>query len=1081
MRRTIAQSGLVFASVLLLVALAGCSSSKKTAATAPTPDPDPTPTPPAPTTIVLPQGHTLTTGIMEAGASQKVHTAEDGTTTVVTCPAGGAACVIGLVAGGASSTGGAIVKETGTTLSLPADHTLMKETIAAGGTKEIHDANGTRTVVECPAGGAACVIFSVTTMGAESKGGAASVTRISYTSVELPEGHTLVDGSTLQAGATVVVHGGSADAAVRTEVECPAGGEACKITLTENGAESTGGRIMVVSYGRLADLPEGHTLRSGTIAAGASAPPIDIGGRRTTVTCPADGADCVITVNADQSAESTGGTPTVVTTVIMTPIELPEGVTLAAGTIEVGKSETLEGGGRTVVVACPSGDGAQDCEISVDEDGNPRYARTGGTPTIEVTVNMSPLELPDGHGLQTQRILAGNSREVTVGGRRTTVTCPADGADCEITVDEEGDATYAETGGTPTVMTETIMTALTLPDGHSLPVGDTTIAAGEEMKVLDADGTRHTVTCPGGENAQDCVITVTEEDGVKSATYAGTGGTPAVVTGTIIANLPEGVESQEVAAGARTELVGYEKGRITFLSCPGGEDAAACNVVVAEDGSADSRGGAATVEHDTNQMVWQANNGPDGTANGAYARGLVNRLVAASAALAVPADSTTGPGNIPQGSVQGTVVTEPTLSIAWTTEDPAVELTLPTAVFSGLGGLEEDDYTLKNNKKRVGNEKIVGPPSPTGWSARPVSSSFDAGGKTMHGVVYTDMTAPTDHIAVARAVNLVADTDVVAAFGETAPTEAVEIDISSWSTIGTEVKITFPVSALTTLRGGTAQTSITGVTLAYKDTDGDSQTANVAMTCVSTCRGYTESDDEDNPRLAGQWDIDIEGTEDGFYRVFGAWLVLPANSTATGDTSYNLGSFAYSNQLAGVGTGARFGRSGGSLGAGNPPLDSVSAGTYEFEGPAAGLYMTGTYRGRGSSRGLSIAEVDSFTSKVELEAAFTGSTFSGISGSVTEFENGAGESLGWRMFLNTAMNGPDGTSTANDEVFAGDTTLEAPGGENASGKWSSQLYYDADETAGLGFSAGTFNAATDVADEKALHVIGAFVADRTDD
>lgn len=66
-------------------------------------------------------------------------------------------------------------------------------------------------------------------------------------------------------------------------------------------------------------LPRGHLLNSGIVPAGSTVTIGETGGVRTTLTCPAGGADCNITVFADGSATSTGGIPAVAT------VRIPDG------------------------------------------------------------------------------------------------------------------------------------------------------------------------------------------------------------------------------------------------------------------------------------------------------------------------------------------------------------------------------------------------------------------------------------------------------------------------------------------------------------------------------------------------------------------------------------------------------------------------------------------------------------------------------------------------------------------------------------------------------------------------------------
>ena len=71
-------------------------------------------------------------------------------------------------------------------------------------------------------------------------------------------------------------------------------------------------------------LPDDHTLETGTIPAGEMRTILEADGMRTTVTCPAGGDPCVITVASDGTATFTGGSPAVATAPIPEPTPGPE-------------------------------------------------------------------------------------------------------------------------------------------------------------------------------------------------------------------------------------------------------------------------------------------------------------------------------------------------------------------------------------------------------------------------------------------------------------------------------------------------------------------------------------------------------------------------------------------------------------------------------------------------------------------------------------------------------------------------------------------------------------------------------------
>ena len=582
--------------------------------------------------------------------------------------------------------------------------------------------------------------------------------------------------------------------------------------------------------------------------------------------------------------------------------------------------------------------------------------------------------------------------------------------------------------------------------------------------VADANGMRTTVTCPGGEDARDCVVTVTG----NSAESTGGRITVATVSYAAVEDLPAGhtlTSNRMIAAGDRVMVKAYSRGRTYFVMCPGGEGAQACDVVVAGDGSVESRGGAATVTHETDEMVWQANNGPDGDSDGAHARGLGGRLVVSGALNGVfTADPTGRDGATTSGpaTVQSTLAADPSVtpSMEWTTGDsPELKLTLGSTAFTGLDITGE----TPNPGELTADSGSVAPELGTGWERDSLSGSFL--GKTMRATVYTNAGAPDGYTAgtpqrsVAEGLDLVDESALVMAFGATAPTEEVEFSISS--SIGGDVKVKIPANEFTALREGASLTQIPNVRVSYTDADGDTQTANVTMRCVSvTCRGITGS----NPRLVGAWDIaipavaEVAGTQDLFYVTLGSWLVLPENPAHT--DQYNLGVFADGN------AGSRLTR---------VQMDN-DIGVKEFEGRATGLYMTGRYSGRGSQRALASAEVDSFTADTELTADFgaSGTVFVGVSGTVTNFMGGNGSPLGWRMTLEDT--GDDG-----GVLHMGDTVLETGTGQSLTGKWGVEFYRDTTGAVPAGrlqTAAGTFSASTAPNVDSALHVVGAFGAAR---
>ena len=129
--------------------------------------------------------------------------------------------------------------------------------------------------------------------------------------------------------------------------------------------------------------------------------------------------------------------------------------------------------------------------------------------------NQEPLPLPSGHGLLAGRFTIQPGASDTHG--NVMVSCPVGGSACVLTVSADGSATYAQTGGMPSVMAA--YATWTLPVNHGLAVGRFTIQPGAS----DTHG-NVVVSCPAGGSA--CVVNVTADG---SATYRQTGGMPSVI------------------------------------------------------------------------------------------------------------------------------------------------------------------------------------------------------------------------------------------------------------------------------------------------------------------------------------------------------------------------------------------------------------------------------------------------------------------------------------------------------------------------------------------------------------------------
>ena len=304
MRRAMTHSAMVFASVLTIVALAGCGGgSGKTAATLPS------------MPVMAPGDSTLTPGVTSIPPGGRQMVGEDGgARTFATCPDDGPACVLTVAEdGSATFTGGTPTFATYTPITgLPEVLTLEPGTLSPGQSRVLQETAGMRTLLTCPAGGDPCVI-SIGPDGPESTGGAPTVA--TYTPVDLPGGHTLASGTTIPAGGSRTVW---SEGAAETVVTCPAGGEACVFRVVDGVAESTGMPTVVTS---LTGLPEGHGLTAGTtIRAGTTTAAGEEGriwgysrGRGSGLACPAGGEDCFVAWAAGSTAEFEGGAPTLTT------------------------------------------------------------------------------------------------------------------------------------------------------------------------------------------------------------------------------------------------------------------------------------------------------------------------------------------------------------------------------------------------------------------------------------------------------------------------------------------------------------------------------------------------------------------------------------------------------------------------------------------------------------------------------------------------------------------------------------------------------------------------------------------------
>ncbi|MCY4572302.1 MAG: transferrin-binding protein-like solute binding protein [Gemmatimonadetes bacterium] len=178
------------------------------------------------------------------------------------------------------------------------------------------------------------------------------------------------------------------------------------------------------------------------------------------------------------------------------------------------------------------------------------------------------MALPAGHGLPSGEITVAPGESEEHG--NIVLSCPAGGQACVLNVADDGSASYARTGGMPSIMPA--FAAQTLPPGHGLGAGQISVAAGASMEHGNV-----VVSCPAGGNA--CILNVAADG---SAAYDKTGAMPSIMTASAAQTLPPGHGLTEgeitVAAGAS-----MEHGNVV-VSCPAGGNA--CILNVAADGSA---------------------------------------------------------------------------------------------------------------------------------------------------------------------------------------------------------------------------------------------------------------------------------------------------------------------------------------------------------------------------------------------------------------------------------------------------------------------------------------------------------------
>ena len=322
----------------------------------------------------------------------------------------------------------------------------------------------------------------------------------------------------------------------------------------------------------------------------------------------------------------------------------------------------------------------------------------------------------------------------------------------------------------------------------------------------------------------------------------------------------------------------------------------------------------------------------------------------------------------------------------------------------------------------------TGPSAIDGWDGSRWSRA--ATRATEHLTVYTDIGAPTPMaFETANVQKLAGATGVTVAAGGV-------VDLVNTRALLANAKatsLTLPDEGATTMYPGTATGGLT-----FEGTFGGA-TGDFSCTDGATCM-VTLNDKGTVTVIAGTWtfDADVDAMvhiADTEYLNFGWWVKAPDAA----DGKYTFQTFAGASTLL-------------------TPTDVSDAmtGTATYTGAAAGVYVLKDVSG-GLVTGASNGD---FTASAALTADFLDEDPGVINGSITDFVNGAGDSMdGWSVTLNNAaLAGTDATS------FSG-TTLGKIGDGSGPGNWTGTFYGADDE--GL---------PTDVAGRFDAHLPGAHIA-----
>ena len=194
--------------------------------------------------------------------------------------------------------------------------------------------------------------------------------------VSLPAGHGIPAG-------THTIQPGDSRELGNVGVTCPARGMACVLTVGSASAATgtyrrTGGMPTITSLTTALALPAGHRIGAATYTIHPDHQ-LEIG--NVVISCPAGGADCVVTVASldaeTASYEETGGRPTVMAVLVAFDIAPYHGI--ADGRDISIPSGTEHHGKHGVSLACPAG--GMDCVVNLSA-GEWWYHRTGGVPEV---------------------------------------------------------------------------------------------------------------------------------------------------------------------------------------------------------------------------------------------------------------------------------------------------------------------------------------------------------------------------------------------------------------------------------------------------------------------------------------------------------------------------------------------------------------------------------------------------------------------------------------------------------------------------------------------------------------------------